>query len=137
MDFGEHIVRSIGQIFADPEKDIHKAEIDSAEGQIILPESAFDSKQLGCLTKQMQEVFGANQWSGSLAEKKSKAGCTIFQEKWLCKTKDGIEFEMSVKKEKCKKGRILIEVPGGDTKKRSEITIQVFDWLPDAVKQKC
>lgn len=136
LEFGPGIVRGIGQIMANPEKDIKNARIDSQQGQIILPEAAFTPKRLECLTRQLQDIFQANQWTGKLEEKKSRVGCTVFQEKWQCKTKDEVEFEMTVVRKKRGKPGISIEVPADDQNKRSEITIQIFEWLPEAAKRK-
>ena len=136
LDLGPDIVRGIGQMIANPEKDIKNARIDSQQGQIILPEAVFTSKRLESLTRQLQNIFQENQWTASLGEKKSGVGCTVFQEKWQCKTKDGVGFEMTVIRKKHKKPEISIKVPANDRSKQSEITIQIFDWLPAAVKQK-
>jgi len=137
LDFGPAIVQGVGQMLAKPEKDIHQAEIDSSRGQIILPKSAFTSSRLECLTRHLQEIFTQNQWAAGLTQKKKRVGRTVFEEKWLCKTKDGVEFEMTVRREKNKKPEILVEPLAENADKRSEITIQVFDWLTTAAKQKC
>lgn len=136
FDFGPGIVRGIGRMFANPEKDIKQARIDSQKGQITLPEWTFTPKRLEGLTRQMQDIFQENQWTGNLEEKKREVGSIVFQEKWQCKTKDGVVFEMTVLKEKRKRPKISIDVPADNRSKQSEITIQIFDWLPEAVKRK-
>jgi len=136
IDFGPGIVSGIGRMTANPDKAIKHARIDSQKGQITLPEWAFSSKQLEVLTRQLQNIFQENQWTGNLEEKKREVGRTVFQEKWQCKTKNGIEFEMTVLKEKRKRPKISIKVPADNRSKQSEITIQIFDWLPEALKRK-
>lgn len=137
FQYGGDIVNGIGEMISNPVKDVAKAEIDSVAGRIDLPRSAFTINQLGCLTREMQDIFDENKWTWTLQQKKTRSGRIEFMEKWLCKRPDGVEFEMTVLREKSKKPSISITGVSNEGNKRSEITVQIFNWLSSAVKRKC
>ena len=138
VDFGGHIVNGVGEMLADPEKDITKTKLDSVRGRITLPKVAFNPERLASLSENLQGILVENQWQVTLQEKKVRTGNTLFFEKWLCKTADGTDFELTIQRVKCKKPTITITTLNqqqDQPNKTSEITIQVHNWLPQAVKQ--
>lgn len=103
IDFGDDIVRGIGQMTAG-EKDLRrdfleKSTFDANRGEITLPITPFNQPRTMEIAGQLQETFHAHGWETRRTKKSVSSGLfspTRWEEKWAVRTDEGAVFELQI-----------------------------------------
>ena len=133
LDFGDDIANGIGQLLTDKQTRFEqKVSLDSEEGKIEFDKAGFSTKKMERMMRKLEKQFEQNGWSHTMVQKKRLKGRILLSEIWRCKDGHGKKFELSILKEKCKDTQILIEPTDEDALSKSEITIEVYNWLKEA-----
>ena len=132
VDFGGVVVTGVGKMLTDEKKEFRKnAQIDSDTGQITLPANAFSCNKFEKVLKKLQSGFQKNGWSHSMTNK-TVSGDNKCQT-WQCTTAEGESFKFITECRKRQDPIIKIELPPNKQEEKSNITMQIYQWLEEAV----
>lgn len=103
VDFGDDIVRGIGQMTAKQEnlrRDfLEKSDFDSERGEITLPINPFNQQRVGEITQKLQNKFIENGWDWRRTKKSTHSGLLSpdrWEEKWAVVTEEGVPFSFEI-----------------------------------------
>jgi hypothetical protein len=143
VDFGDDVVRGIGQMTAKEEnfcRDFNEnAAMNANTGEITLPINPFNRQRVSAAVTRLQNTFEKNGWSRQLIEKEITKpfilGSECWYEKWACTTarEESFELEINFKSDRNTVFRIL----NCSEEKRVAITNQLYQWLQNNFCSPC
>lgn len=139
IDFGGAIIGGIGNALTDQKTHFsNDSQLNSEEGEIILPKAAFNVDQTKKILNKLQMKLDADGWTNSTTMMKSQRHGSrhTHEEKVSFECSTDEIFDLNAYLQKGCDQRLTIHVPDGSSLNRSEITIKVYAWIEEIVRGK-